>query len=349
MSPDGSPHSSPMKSSIDLLRVNIISTRPLPLQLDAVRLYAVSFPEESYKQAMKFWRLTGLGISSRMADSCLKSLDSLRMLSTGEASVPSNQEPGSAHDSICERIATILNSSSKTGRVLNEINKHDVYLYQSGMAAIYRLHQVLLRWREPQSVVFWLPYELTLKMLETYGPGCRFFAFATTSELDDLKAYLDTKKIAGQDVQAIWCEYPSNPLSRTPNFDQLRHLADQYQIPLIVDETIGGFANMDLLDVADILVMSLTKSFSGYCDVMGGSVVLNPSGPFYSTLKALFQSSYRNELYVAHAIQLAKNSRDFYSRITQFNRTTLALVEFYQQSISHPSVPITAVYHPSTC
>lgn len=116
------------------------------------------------------------------------------MLSTREASVPSNQEPDSAHDSICERIATILNSSSKTARVLSEINKHDVYLHQSGMAAIYRLYQVLLQWWGTQSVVFGFPYELTLKMLETYGLGCRFFAFATTSELDDLKVYLDTKK-----------------------------------------------------------------------------------------------------------------------------------------------------------
>lgn len=93
---------------------------------------------------MIFWRLTGLGISSRMADSCLYSLESLHMLSAREAVVPSNQELDSAHGLIHERIATTLNSPSKNERVPSGITRRDVYLYQSGMADIYRLHQVLL-------------------------------------------------------------------------------------------------------------------------------------------------------------------------------------------------------------
>ena len=284
-----------------------------------------------------------------MADDCLNSLDSLQILSAKEPLTSSKQKSSSAYKSIRERIAAILSDSPQNGRALTKISKDDVYLYQSGMAAIYHLHRVLLRWRGTRSVVFGFPYELTLKMLETYGPGCQFFASATSLEIDELETHLDNSRIQGEDVQAIWCECPSNPLLRTPDFDRLRQLADQYQVPLIVDETIGGFANVDLLDVADILVTSLTKSFSGYSDVMGGSIVLNPCSQFYSTLQSIFQISYRNELHVADAIKLESNSRDFYSRTTRINRTTLALVDFFQQSVSCSSIPITTIYHPSTC
>ena len=47
----------------------------------------------------------------------------------------------------------------------------------------------------------------------------------------------------------------------------------------MVDDTVSSFANVDVMAHADILVTSLTKAFSGYSDVLGGSVVLNPLSP----------------------------------------------------------------------
>lgn len=55
-----------------------------------------------------------------------------------------------------------------------------------------------------------------------------------------------------------------------PDLLRLRRLADRYGFVLVVDETIGTFGNVDLLGDADIVVTSLTKTFSGYADVMGG-------------------------------------------------------------------------------
>jgi cystathionine gamma-synthase len=51
---------------------------------------------------------------------------------------------------------------------------------------------------------------------------------------------------------------------------RVRDLADKYDFLFVIDDTIGSAANIDVTDVADIIVTSLTKNFSGYADVLGG-------------------------------------------------------------------------------
>jgi cystathionine gamma-synthase len=47
-------------------------------------------------------------------------------------------------------------------------------------------------------------------------------------------------------------------------------LADKYDFFIVVDETVGNFANVEVLPYVDIVVSSLTKVFSGEANVMGG-------------------------------------------------------------------------------
>ena len=72
-------------------------------------------------------------------------------------------------------------------------------------------------------------------------------------------------------------EFPSNPLLNCHDLHQLRSLANQYNFALIIDDTIGNFANIDLLKsgIADIVSTSLTKLFNGRGDAMAGSVILS--------------------------------------------------------------------------
>lgn len=51
---------------------------------------------------------------------------------------------------------------------------------------------------------------------------------------------------------------------------KLRQLADEYGFVIVVDETIGSFANIEVLPLADIVVSSLSKVFSGETNVLGG-------------------------------------------------------------------------------
>lgn len=124
--------------------------------------------------------------------------------------------------------------------------------------------------------------------------------------------------------------------------------ADKYSFPLFVDDTIGSFANIDVLPVSDLLITSLTKSFSGYADVMGGSVVLNPLSTFYTELKPLFTSSFSNELFADDAETLLSNSADYLPRSLILNRNGAAIASYLFAQIKDPKSPVKAVLYPTT-
>lgn len=86
------------------------------------------------------------------------------------------------------------------------------------------------------------------------------------SDLDDLESRC--KK--GERFQALWCEFPGNPLLASPDLRRIRSLADEYDFAVVVDETIASSVNVNVLPYADVVVSSLTKIFSGDANVMGG-------------------------------------------------------------------------------
>ena len=220
---------------------------------------------------MIFWRLTGTGASSRLAAYLLRNSNRLERQEITDGDDADCQYAWSnPYQIICKRILDLLQRAPFEPSRAKRLSVHDIFLYQSGMSAIYHVHQLLLQWKGTQSIVFGFPYELTLKMLQTYGPGCTFYPFANDEDLSQLEIYLREQSSKDCLPQALWCECPSNPLLRTPNLTKLRSLADYYGFVLVVDDTIGSFANVDLLGIADIIISSLTKSFSGYSNVMAG-------------------------------------------------------------------------------
>lgn len=91
---------------------------------------------------------------------------------------------------------------------------------------------------------------------ELYGHG-------STEELDKLEAQLRS----GQRVCALFTEFPTNPLLTCVDLRRIRRLADEYNFVVVCDDTLGTSVNLDILPWVDILVTSLTKLFSGACDV----------------------------------------------------------------------------------
>ena len=112
------------------------------------------------------------------------------------------------------------------------------------------------------------PYTDTLKILEKFGPGCRFFGHAREEDINTLEEQLADP--AQDRILAVFCEFPSNPLLRSSNLRQLRTLADRYGFAIVVDATLGGFSDIEILPFVDAVVASLTKFSSGDCNVMGG-------------------------------------------------------------------------------
>lgn len=149
----------------------------------------------------------------------------------------------------------------------------DVYLYPCGMNAIFNTHRLMKIAKGPhKSICFGFPYIDTLKIIEKFGPGALFYGHGSAEDLDDLQRRLE----AGERYLALFCEFPSNPLLKSPDLQRIKALADQYEFYVVVDETIGTLLNVNVLPYADVVVSSLTKIFSGDCNVMGGRQVYPP-------------------------------------------------------------------------
>ncbi|KAK3698283.1 Cystathionine gamma-synthase [Vermiconidia calcicola] len=208
----------------------------------------------------------------------------------------------------------------------------DVYLYPTGMNAIFHAHEALKSSiREAKSVMYGFPYVDTLKVLEKFGPGAVFYGHGNSSDLDDLERRLES----GERVLSLFCEFPGNPLLRSPDVKRIRALADKYDFAVVIDETIGNFLNVHVLPYADVLVSSLTKIFSGDSNVMGGSMILNPNSRYYSVLKQYLSEEYEDTQFEEDSVYLERNSRDFVNRSQRVSHNAEVIADTLR---AHPRV-----------
>lgn len=208
----------------------------------------------------------------------------------------------------------------------------DVYLFPMGMNAIFHAHRSLklARGEEP-SIMYSFPYVDTLKVLKKFGPGVTFYGHGSAEELDDLERRLEQ----GEKYLSLFCEFPGNPLLRSPDLKRIRALADRYDFAVVVDETIGNFLNVHVLPYADIVVSSLTKVFSGDSNVMGGSMILNPRSKYYDALKRVQETEYEDTQFEEDSMYLERNSRDFITRTHRINRNAELVADMLR---GHPAI-----------
>lgn len=229
---------------------------------------------------------------------------------------------------------------ARRGKNLSET---DVYLYPTGMASIFNAHQALLNVFQPssslKSVMFGFPYVDTLNILKKFGPGVHFLGLGDDSSLDELERDLASGQL---EIMALFCECPSNPLLKTPDLPRISSLAAKYNFAVVIDETIGNFLNIHVLPYADLVASSLTKVFSGDSNVMGGSLIINPSSRYYLQLKGYFDAEYEDCFWAEDALYLERNSRDFAERSAKINDTALAALNLLSNSPL-----ISKVYFPS--
>ncbi|GAA6060528.1 hypothetical protein JCM10212_005609 [Sporobolomyces blumeae] len=222
---------------------------------------------------------------------------------------------------------------AESTRGVKGLTEDDVWLYSCGMNAIFHAHLLAMETRKAEgkpvgkSVCFGFPYTDTLKILEKWGPGAHFLGNGLVTDLDELRHILETSETP---ILSLFCEFPSNPLLRSPPLAELRKLADEFGFFIVVDETIAGFVNVETLPPVDIVVSSLTKVFSGDSNVMGGSLVLNPNGPFYPALKARQEATYEDTYFDEDVIYMERNSRDFQLRVTTENSNAEMLCDFFR-------------------
>lgn len=314
-------------------------------EMNSLRVYMVLFPMPRIRLVIPWWQNTGTGISSRFAEDASKNLSSLEEVHLESPQQKWDQKP---IQELRKRIVDLLEREPVVGPArTTKVSPSDVYLYTSGMTAICAVHDYLLRWKlnKGMTVLFGLAFHQTIHIFEYFGPGVKHFPLAT--EYDELENYLKEEAEKGTPVQAIWTEFPSNPLIVSADLWKLREIADKYKTTLIVDETVGSFCNVDVIPVADVIVTSLTKSFSGYADVIAGSAVLNPNSSLYAQLKPIFDQHYGNDLYTRDAQQLLDNNEDYFARSTTLNNNAAMLVDYLQKEAQNPTSPVSKVYYPT--
>ena len=307
-------------------------------------IHAVIFPAQTLAgmEAKAYWQHTGEVVSSRRAEACLQELGM-----TVEAPISTftlhdavircdhnNDETNvSPHLLVQDRIASLTNVPS-----------NHIYLTASGMSSIYTALLSSRRTLGPNKacIVFGFPYLDTLKLCsrtEFCKGGVEFFGHGHDHDLEALEAFLEMRQVC-----ALFTEIPSNPLLQCPNLEQLRHLTDKHNVCLVVDDTIGNFINLNLLQtgLADVVCTSLTKLFSGRGDAMAGSLIANPNTRIGALVQQdLQQEAHESSLYQADAWAIWHNSRTFPERNARINETACQLADYLRD---HPDVD--QVYYP---
>ena len=312
------------------------------------RVFATVFPAARTKTIIGFWRDSGTAVSTRFAEDCLKHIDQLKEVPL--ESDPSGLPTTIAYEILKGRIAELLERAPSSQHSV-KVSPDDVYLFQTGMSSIYLTHLYLSATRPGTTILYGFAFHSTPHIFEKYGANTSHFEWfgrGADLELEALESFAEAELAAGRQIQALWAEFPTNPNLTTPSLKRLRTIADRYSFPVIIDDTVATFINVDLLGDAgtDLLTTSLTKSFSGYADVMGGSIVLNPASKHYPLLKDTFAKHYTNDLYFADAEILEKNSRDFLQRTTILNRNAQALASYLSSPVFAHQVE--QIHYPTT-
>jgi cystathionine gamma-synthase len=310
------------------------------------RFWAVIFPSEYVPVATGFWSKPGVGVSSRFAEANLSFTNQLTEMSIFNESDSRPSFETAKHETLRERIVSYLKRATLQPTV-QKPSSNDVYLFPTGMASIYKSHTYLNSLYNGTTILFGMAFMDTVAAFQEFGSGFKFFGLGSDEDLLALEVFLREECDQGRKVQAIWAEFPANPILVTPDLTRLRALADEYDAILAIDDTIGSYANIDITHMTDILVTSLTKSFNGYADVIAGCAILNPASRHYDTLKALFDTRYIPELYVDDVEALERNSRDYLTRTTKLNHNAKALVDYLQTYAEDSNSAVNRVHYPS--
>ncbi|KJZ77635.1 hypothetical protein HIM_02812 [Hirsutella minnesotensis 3608] len=279
-------------------------------------LYAVVFPNHLDSEAKAFWQHTGFGISTRFAEYWLKNASFLREESedTLVAEKLPIQQSDEAALCIRQRIAELYSTSQTNARI------DDVYLYPTGMSAIAHTAIAVMGSGNHTSqgmgvAVFGFLYVDTFKVISKVHGFDSTLYDASDSEMDKLERDLE----GGKRFRAVFTEFPGNPLLASFDLDRLHTLSKKYDFALVIDDTIGTSVNLDLISLCDAACTSLTKMFSGACNVMGGSVLLNPKSSHYERLRQTLSQEYLDTYFPTDVIVMQRNSADFESRLITAN------------------------------
>jgi methionine-gamma-lyase len=164
--------------------------------------------------------------------------------------------------------------------------------------------------------------------------------FVDITNLDKIKSLINDK------TKILYCETVSNPLLEVANLPELKKIAAEHNIKLVVDNTFTPMIFRPYQLGADIVVYSLTKYANGMNDAVAGAVCSNHD--FIASLRSVNDGAAMllgPVLDPIRASMILKNLHTLHIRIKQHSKNAMFIAEnleklglkvFYPGLPSHP-------------
>jgi cystathionine gamma-synthase len=215
--------------SLEYRREHVMKPEDLTFKVFDVaghRVYAVLYNPAQMFGIMESWGQPGIGISIRGAEELLKGVDTMAEVpfELDNLPAPTFTPESWAHAGLRDRINELVHRAAiDPTRVTCQ--PKDVFLFPTGMAAVYHTTNLLLEQRPGTAVVLGVVFHNTHHHLHEESPnGFKHFGKVDEEGIDDMESWLEEEKGEARPVSFAIVEFPGNPTLDSVNLHRLKKL-----------------------------------------------------------------------------------------------------------------------------
>lgn len=190
------------------------------------RVYAVFYNPMQTFGIIESWGQPGLGISIRGAEQLLKGVSTMVEvpLSLDTIPKPTFTPENWAHAGLRARVHELVHRAAiDPADITCEVK--DVFLYPTGMAAIYKTTNLLLKYRPGTAVVLGIVFHNTFHHLFEESPsGFKHVGKVDEEAIDGFESWLEEERKAERPVSFALVEFPGNPTLETVDLPRIKTL-----------------------------------------------------------------------------------------------------------------------------
>ena len=219
----------------------------------------------------------------------------------------------------------------------------DIYLHSSGTAALHTALRILLQYDQhrvdrsrsnnsscsslnlvaqstplyKKNAIFGRANPNSIRMLEEFST-VHCLPEGNKQAMHHLKHILQS----GEQLLGVFVEVPSEPYWQCANIPELKRLSEMYGFFVVIDTDISDMVNIDVLEYADIMAISLGE-------YGGGTLVLNPRSRLYKFARDFMTAgaeNYEENLWAGDILLLERASRRVVKRSSRINSTAEYIV-----------------------
>lgn len=206
----------------------------------------------------------------------------------------------------------------------------DVLLAPTGMNAFWSTFRAINRRQREHGRDVWLQigwlYLDTGAILQKFTGG----RHVRVLDVHDRAAIESAFREHGANLAAVVTEAPTNPLMQTADLRFISGLARQHGALMLIDPSITSPFNVDVLPLADIALLSLTKFAANEGDVIAGAVVVSRACPDWRALHAAIAAELE-PVYARDLARLAGEIGACEQLVPRLNAGARAVVEHLQR------------------